>query len=212
MRAVDGVHDLGGKHGYGAVEVEADEPVFHHDWERLARALTYAAVAGMPNANTSAFRHVIERMEPGHYLASSYYERWLTAAATIAVESGLVTHEELERRAGGRFRLSRAPLVDEVESPSHDGRDRRFQVGDRVRVRDWHPPGHTRCPGYTRGKVGVVTRCDGAYTIPDVEAHSPARPAEPTYSVRFDAEELWHDGQRGVTVNVDLWDSYLEET
>jgi hypothetical protein len=58
----------------------------------------------------------------------------------------------------------------------------------------------------------VVTRCDGEYTIPDVEAHSPARPTEQTYSVRFDAEELWHDGQRGVTVNVDLWDSYLEET
>ena len=74
------------------------------------------------------------------------------------------------------------------------------------------PPGHTRCPGYIRGKVGVVTRCDGEYTIPDVEAHSPARPAEHTYSVRFDAEELWHDGQQGVTVNVDLWDSYLEET
>ena len=57
----------------------------------------------------------------------------------------------------------------------------------------------------------MVTRCDGEYTIPDVEAHSPARPAEQTYSVRFDAEELWHDGQHGVTVNVDVWDSYLEE-
>jgi nitrile hydratase subunit beta len=212
MPVVDGVHDLGGKHGYGAVEVEADEPVFHHDWERLARALTFAAVAKMPDANTSAFRHAIERMERGHYLTSSYYERWLTAAATIAVESGLVTHEELEQRAGGPFRLSQPPLVNEVQPPSHDKGKSRFQVGDRVRVRDWHPPGHTRCPGYVRGKVGVVTRCDGEYTIPDVEAHSPARPTEQTYSVRFDAEELWHDGQQGVTVNVDLWNSYLEET
>jgi hypothetical protein len=57
----------------------------------------------------------------------------------------------------------------------------------------------------------VVTRYDGEYPIPDVEAHSPARPVEPTYSVRFDAKELWHYGQHGVTVNVDLWDSYLEE-
>ena len=212
MPVVDGVHDLGGKRGYGAVEVEADEPVFHHDWERVARALTFAAVAKMPDANTSAFRHAIERMERGHYLTSSYYERWRTAAATIAVESGLVTHEELEQRAGGPFRLSQPPLVDEVQPPSHDKGKSRFQVGDRVRVRDWHPPGHTRCPGYVRGKVGVVTRCDGEYTIPDVEAHSPARPTEQTYSVRFDAEELWHDGQQGVTVNVDLWDNYLEET
>jgi hypothetical protein len=28
--------------------------------------------------------------------------------------------------------------------------------------------------------------------------------------MRFDADELWNDGQPGVTVNVDLWDSYLE--
>ena len=152
MQAVDGVHDLGGKHGYGPVEVEADEPVFHHDWERVARALTYAAVARMPNANTSSFRHVIERMEPVHYLASSYDERWLTAAATIAVESGLVTHEELERRAGGRFRLSQPPLVDEVQSLSHDRRDRRFGVGDRVRVRDWHPPGTPGAPATSAGR------------------------------------------------------------
>jgi nitrile hydratase len=122
----------------------------------------------------------------------------------------LVPHEELERRAGGRFRLSQPPLV-EVPPLPRNRRDRPFPVGDRVRVRDWHPAGHTRCPGYVRGKVGVVTRYDGEYTIPDVEAHLPARPAEPTYSVRFDAEELWHDGQHGVTVNVDLWDSYLEE-
>jgi hypothetical protein len=28
--------------------------------------------------------------------------------------------------------------------------------------------------------------------------------------VRFDAASLWRDGQRGVCVHVDLWDSYLE--
>jgi nitrile hydratase len=86
----------------------------------------------------------------------------------------------------------------------------RFEVGDRVRVRQWHPPGHTRCPLYIRGHVGVVTRCDGPYSIPDVEAHSERRVQEATYSVRFDADELWSDGQRGVTVNVDSWDSYLD--
>jgi hypothetical protein len=43
-----------------------------------------------------------------------------------------------------------------------------------------------------------------------VEAHSEHRVTEATYSVRFDADELWNDGQPGVTVNVDLWDSYLD--
>jgi nitrile hydratase len=151
MRAVDGVHDLGGKHGYGPVEIEADEPVFHHDWERVARALTYSAVARMPNASTSAFRHVIERMEPVHYLTSSYYERWLTAAATIAVESELVTHEELERRAGGRFRPSQPPLVEAPSLP-RDRRDRSFRVGDRVRCGTGTPPGTPGAPATSAGR------------------------------------------------------------
>ena len=142
------------------------------------------------------------------YLNASYYERWLTAAATLAVESGIVTRAELEERAGGPYPLSRPGTAETITDPPV-GRSR-FSVGDRVRVRQWHPPGHTRCPGYVRGHVGVVTRCDGWFSIPDVEAHSVHRASEATYSVRFDADELWNDGQPGVTVNVDLWDNYLE--
>lgn len=208
MRRVDGIHDLGGKQGFGPVEVEHDEPVFHEDWERRARGLTFATVAQVPNPSTSKFRHAIERMEPAHYLSSSYYEHWLTAAATLAVEAGLLTREELEARAEGAFPLSGLVHAGDVKVPPV-GRAR-FKVGDRVRVRNFHPPGHTRCPGYIRDHVGVVTRLDGEWSIPDVEAHTPERVPEATYSVRFDAEELWGDGQRGATVNVDLWDSYLE--
>ena len=70
--------------------------------------------------------------------------------------------------------------------------------------------GTRAAPGTSGGHIGVVTRCDGAFSLPDVEAHSEHRVSEATYSVRFDANELWNDGQSGVTVNVDLWDSYLE--
>jgi nitrile hydratase subunit beta len=208
MRGVDGIHDLGGKQGFGPVEVEVDEPVFHEDWERTARGLTFATVAHVPNPSTSKFRHAIERMEPGHYLSSSYYEHWVTAAATLAVESGLVTKDELEERADGSFPLSGPVRAGEVKVPPIG--QKRFGVGDRVRVCNFHPPGHTRCPGYIRGKTGTVTRLDGEWSIPDVEAHTPDRVPEATYSVRFDADELWGDGQQGATVNVDLWDSYLE--
>jgi len=51
-----------------------------------------------------------------------------------------------------------------------------------------------------------------AWATGDIEAHGSARRHEPTYSVRFDAAELWRDGQRGVWVHVDLWDSYLERS
>ena len=30
---MDGIHDMGGMHGLGPIDYEADEPVFHHAWE-----------------------------------------------------------------------------------------------------------------------------------------------------------------------------------
>jgi nitrile hydratase len=208
---VDGIHDLGGMQGFGAVAHSPAEPAFHDRWEAVARALMYVVV-GAVEASGGEFRHSIERMEPGQYLTSSYYEHWLTAAATLAVEHGLLNRSELEARAGGRFPLSGPVLALPVADAGPDVVEPRFAVGDRVRVREWHPPGHTRCPQYVRGKKGVAVRVDGIYSVPDVEAHGSARRHEPTYSVRFDAADLWRDGQRGVAVHVDLWDSYLERS
>jgi nitrile hydratase len=169
-------------------------------------------VAGAAGVSSGEFRHSIERMEPGHYLTSGYYEHWLTAAATLAVEHGLVTRAELEAHAAGRFPLSSPVLAPPVVDAGPDVTEPRFWAGHGVRVRDWHPFGHTRCPGYVRGKPGVVVRVDGVHSVPDVEAHGTARRCEPTYSVRFDAADLWGDGQHGVSVHVDLWESYLERS
>ena len=206
---MDGIHDLGGMQGFGAVDHSPAEPVFHEPWEGRARVLL-EAVSGAVQASGGETRHSIERMDPGHNLTSGYYEHWLTAAATLAVEHGLVSREELEARAGGRFPLSGPVQAPPVADAGPGPGEPRFAPGDRVRVREWHPPGHTRCPRYIRGKEGVVVRLDGTYSVPDVEAHSTARRYEATYSVRFDAASLWRDGQRGVWVHVDLWDSYLE--
>jgi len=123
-----------------------------------------------------------------------------------------MTCAELEERAGGRFPLSGPVLAPPVADAGADVGEPRFGTGDLVRVREWHRPGHTRCPRYVRGKAGVVARVDGTHSVPDIEAHGAARRREPTYSVRFDAADLWRDGQRGVKVHVDLWDSYLERS
>jgi nitrile hydratase len=206
---VDGIHDLGGMQGLGPVAHSPAEPVFHHRWETVARALLLA-VAGAARVSGGEFRYAIERMDPGHYLTSGYYEHWLTAAATLAVEHGLVTRSELEERAGGVFPLSGPVLAPPAAVTDPGVSEPRFGAGDQVRVREWHPPGHTRCPQYVRGKTGTVMRVDGTYSVPDIEAHSSTRRSEPTYSVRFDAADLWRDGQSGVWVHADLWDSYLE--
>jgi len=203
------MHDLGGRQGFGPVVVEQGEPGYHARWEAATRLIFRVILPReLLNGSDGALRHAIERMDAALYLASSYYERWVTAAATLAVEAGIVTRAELEQRTGGPFPLS-GPVTAEAIMDPPVGRSR-FTVGDRVRVHGWHPRGHTRCPWYIRGHVGVVTRCDGTFSIPDVEAHSAHRVHEATYSVRFDGKDLWNDGRPGDTVNVDLWDSYLE--
>jgi nitrile hydratase len=127
------------------------------------------------------------------------------------VETGQVNVDELEQLAGGRFPLSRPVRADRLRGAGPDVTHPQFAVGDRVRVRDWHPVGHTRCPRYVRGKTGRVVRIDGCWSVPDVEAHSEDRRLEPTYSVGFAASDLWEDGRASATVHVDLWESYLEE-
>jgi nitrile hydratase len=208
---VDGVHDLGGIEGFGPVEHTPAEPVFAEDWERRAFRLNMAVLsaAGVGGAE---FRHSIERMDPGHYLTSSYYEHWLTSSASLAVEHGLASLEELERHAGGRFPLSRADRGSAPATPQEARTEARFAVGQHVRVREWHPAGHTRAPRYVQGKRGVVVRVDGAANFPDFEAHGGGTILDPTYSVRFTSRELWGEGgSDGEAMHVDLWERYLEE-
>ena len=208
---MDGVHDLGGIEGFGPVDAPRSEPVFHEDWERQAFKVNLAVLMAS-GVNGGQFRHSIERMDPGHYLSSSYYEHWLTGAATSAVESGKVTLAELEARAGGRFPISRPDRGTAPAGPAVDRTEPRFAIGDKVRVREWHPPGHTRAPRYVQGKRGVIARFDGAHNVPDFEAHGGGKVLDPTYSVRFAAAELWGEGgEERATMHVDLWERYLEE-
>lgn len=94
---MNGVHDLGGMHGFGPVEPEANEPVFHHDWERRVFGVMMATFGG-GHYNVDEFRHAIERMRPDEYLASSYYEHWLHSTETLLLESGAISRAELERK------------------------------------------------------------------------------------------------------------------
>ncbi len=206
---MDGIHDVGGMDGFGPVRMERDEPVFHEAWERRALGVTMSSFL-MGLSNGGEFRHSMERMDPAHYLSSGYYEHWITGVATRLVETGRVGIDELERLVGGRFPLSRQALADRMTEPGDDVFEPRFAVGSRVRVRERHSRGHTRRPRYVFGKTGVVVRLDGVSSVPDVEAHCAGRRCEPTYSVRFEAAELWGDGQTLAAVHVDMWESYLE--
>ena len=110
------------------------------DLPHLRRTVDPARVSRDPGRAHSLFRHAIERMEPRHYLSASYYERSFTSLATLCVEKGIVSREELERRAEGSVPLSTASAPGRTNVPGRE----RFQIGDRVRVRDDHVPGHVR--------------------------------------------------------------------
>jgi nitrile hydratase subunit beta len=202
---MDGMHDLGGRQGFGAVRYRPDARAFHEAWEVRVNSL-YAFAVRRGIFNMDEYRHAIERMEPRHYLTASYYERSLTSLATLLVEKGILTREELERRAQGLFPLAAPSAPGRSNVPTRE----RFQPGDRVRVRDDYVPGHVRMPGYIRGKTGVVVSESPAYPFPDAHAHALAAQDERTYDVRFRSEDLWPQSADAALVHVGVFQSYLE--
>ncbi len=202
---MDGMHDLGGKQGFGPVRYTRNATAFHAAWEVRANAL-YAFAVRSGIFNMDEYRHAIERMEPRHYLAASYYERSLTSLATLCVEKGVLSRDELEQRAGGHVPLAANSAPGRSNVPTRE----RFRPGDRVLVKLDCVPGHVRMPGYIRGKVGVVVSESPVYPFPDAHAHGVAAQDEPTYDVRFRSEDLWPNDADAALVHVGVFQSYLE--
>ena len=202
---MDGMHDMGGRQGFGRIRFTPDAKAFHAAWEVRANAL-YAHAVRRGIFNMDEYRHAIERMEPRHYLAASYYERSLTSLATLLVEKGVVTADELEQRAHGHFPLAAPSAPGRPNAPDRQ----RFAPGDRVRVKADYVPGHVRMPGYIRGKCGLVVSESPAYPFPDAHAHGIESQDEPTYDVRFKSEELWPNSSDPALINVGVFESYLE--
>ncbi|MFO7927025.1 MAG: nitrile hydratase subunit beta [Halobacteriota archaeon] len=225
---MDGVHDLGGTDGVGQIKREEDEPYFHEEWEEDIFALLPLTM-GQGMYNIDEFRHAIERMDPAHYLGSSYYEHWLSAMETLLVEKGVLSEEELDERLE-QIQTADDPealiperedpelteemlnLIDTGASAMRDSIGPTFGAGDQVRVKNMHPEGHTRCPEYVRRAQGEIADVRGTFVLPDTHAHGEGESPETVYSVRFDTKELWGDEYAGdnEVLHIDLWESYLE--
>jgi nitrile hydratase subunit beta len=217
---MNGAHDMGGAHGFGPVEPEPNEPVFHAEWERRAFAITLAMGAtGEWNIDMSRFAR--ENRSPADYLSKSYYELWLAGLEQLAAQRGLVTTEEIaagHARGNPRpvQRILAAPDVDQVLSQGtavarEPKVPARFKLGDRVRTKNLHPSAHTRLPRYVRGHVGTVERVHGCHVFPDSNAAGAGEHPQWLYAVRFDGRELWGpQGDPKLKVSVDAWEPYLE--
>jgi nitrile hydratase subunit beta len=213
--AVNGIHDLGGMHGFGRVVVEPNEPVFHERWEgRMFAVAALLTARGLANAD--AFRHAIERLPPAVYLTAGYYGRWLAAVERLLVERGILAPGELDARARGEHAAGGDGRLPERSGALPGARREvarapRFAAGQTVVARNLHPAGHTRLPRYVRGRRGIVARVHPAWVFPDSNAHGLGENPQHAYAVRFAARELWgEDADAHAAIHVDLFEAYLE--
>jgi nitrile hydratase subunit beta len=217
---MNGVHDMGGMHGMGAIKEDKNEPVFHATWEGRAYGVTRAMGAWrLWNLDASRFQR--ELIAPVDYFRMSYYERWIVGLVELMLKNKLVTRTELESGKPDEGAAVRTPTftADKVPALIAKGVPARrdvpaaanFRVGQRVRGRNINPVGHTRLPRYARGKFGTVDRDHGVFVFPDTNALFLGEKPQHVYSVRFDARELWGEqaSQRD-SVYVDMWDDYIE--
>ena len=93
---VDGIHDLGGMQGLGAVDHSPAEPVFCHRWEAVARALL--AEMGWPLAEEVEIR-VWDSSAEVRYLVLPQRPP-ATEGMTAAELAGLVTRDSMIGVAG----------------------------------------------------------------------------------------------------------------
>ena len=217
---MNGVHDMGGMHGFGSVAREADEPVFHEAWEGRIFAVALALSAWRAwNGDQSRFAQ--ERLPPAQYLSSSYYERWLSANEKLLLEANLISAEELaagqvtsgaaKRTPALRAAKLPGPLLRRCSARIDASVPAKFSAGDRVRARNINPPHHTRLPRYARGKCGLVFRAHGVFAFPDTNAQGLSASPQHLYSVCFRAAELWGpEAPTNDRVYIDMWEAYLE--
>lgn len=217
---MDGIHDMGGEYGWGTVAIEPNEPVFASDWE--SKAFAFGAMsAGLSGTNLDAMRHALERLHPLDYLSDGYYGRWLACAELLLVDSGVLSAGAVEARARNlmgettsepadaelckpQYARGGAGSLRTIEAP------RAFAVGDQVQARDLHRSGHHRMPAYVRGRFGVVSALRPSAVLPDATAHFTGEDPQHVYTVTFTSTELWGPGAEASTLNIDLFESYME--
>ena len=217
---MNGVHDMGGMHGFGPIAAEADEPVFQEIWEARMFGLR-RAMTSPPGFTIDRSRYLGKTMPPVAYLTWSYYEHWYFATVQSLLEAGMVTMEELRtgRAAAGRPKRNDAMRPADVDHVSKaGGKFARtidtppcFSAGQVVTTRNMNPTGHTRLPRYARGKHGLVHRWHGAHVFPDSSARGEGECPQHLYTVTFTAREIWGDAAAPADkIYLDLWESYLD--
>ena len=90
-----GPHDMGGLPAGPVVQEDHDLEV----WEKRIDAIL-SLLSGKEHRliRVDELRRGIESLPPDAYDTMSYYERWIASVATILIEKGVLTQEEIDAR------------------------------------------------------------------------------------------------------------------
>ena len=217
---MDGIHDLGGKQGFGAVDVDEEEVPFHADWEGRMWAIAQCA-GGRDGWTLDWWRHCRELIDPVDYLTRPYFDSWMQAYTATYIDSGSFTLREIVEAKSDTPAIEPPPprnakeVLRDVQSQGISFEQEipeppRFQTGNEIITRQLTSSHHTRLPAYARGKRGLIYAHHGAHIFADSSARGDEY-AQHIYSVMFEARELWPEAQNNNDrVYLDLWESYLE--
>ena len=217
---MDGIHDLGGKQGYGPIDVDEVETPFHHDWE--AREWGIAQSARTPGITIDWWRHCRELIMPEDYLDRPYFDSWAQTDFSTYIEAGWMKVEDIgvsdAAVSGAQADTPAALTLEQVLQEDHGHAYRfdaeieaepKFEVGQQVLTASHGHAGHSRLPQYARGRRGTIQCCNGAHVFPDLSARG-EEVHQYCYSVMFTAAELWAEAEDSRDkVYLDLWESYL---
>ena len=182
---MNGVHDMGGMHGFGKVEPEPNEPVFHAPWE--GRVLALHARDGL--RRRVEHRHVALRAgdacrrrsisaspttSAGRWrMEKNLLERGLVGADELAAGHALRPAQAAAAQAdGGRRRRSADARHVRRATPTAPAR---FKIGDRVRAKNIHPATHTRLAALCARPRRRRRALHGCHVFPDTRRARPGR-------------------------------------
>ncbi len=204
---MNGPQDMGGMMGFGPIAPDANEPLFHAPWQRRALAISLAMGAAR-QWNIDMSRHAREKTPPEQYWSLSYYEIWMEGLQRLLAERGLLDGPSkklpvLEAANVASVLAKGSPYVRATDTKPL------FKIGDRVKVRNLHADGHTRLPGYLRGRTGEIVLYHKAHVFPDSNSKGEGENPQHLYAVRFKARDVF-GADNDDDLQADLFEPYLE--
>jgi len=208
---MDGIHDMGGMHGFGPVDPSYETVFEREEYKRIYGINMLSILQRAYNIDKT--RYYMENVSPAVYLATPYWERWLRMVERLYAELG-VTPEAAELaipeaiyipgdKLWARFKAAKVPAPPTRPPP-------KFATGMRIRARRDAPATHTRLPRYVRGCIGRIEQYMGIFRFADAFA-SDRSEFQHIYSVRFDGAEMWGSASEPNTcVRIELYESYIE--